>query len=44
MKIAFRTELLRLHGRQQLAGKRCVLVKYAKDTRYDENFIATHDK
>ncbi|CAD6195689.1 unnamed protein product [Caenorhabditis auriculariae] len=36
------TELLRLHDRQVLARRGCILVKYAGDTRYDEHMIATH--
>ncbi|ETN81029.1 thymidine kinase [Necator americanus] len=38
------TELLRMHDRQMIARKKCVLVKYAGDTRYDPELIATHTK
>ncbi|CAJ0579604.1 unnamed protein product, partial [Mesorhabditis spiculigera] len=37
------TELLRLVQRQELAGKRCVLIKYKADTRYDDESVITHD-
>ena len=39
-----RTELLRLHDRQNIARKNCILVKYAGDTRYDDNLVATHTR
>lgn len=35
------TELLRLLGRYHIAGKSCVLIKPAKDTR-NENVVGTH--
>lgn len=38
-----RTELFRLCTRQNLAGKKVGIVKYARDTRYDENMASTHD-
>ncbi|CAB3406762.1 unnamed protein product [Caenorhabditis bovis] len=38
------TELLRLHERQIIAKRNCVLVKYAGDTRYDPDLVATHTK
>ncbi|CAI4224439.1 unnamed protein product [Auanema sp. JU1783] len=38
------TELLRLHDRQIIAKRSCVLIKYAGDTRYDANLVATHTK
>ncbi|CAI5448613.1 unnamed protein product [Caenorhabditis angaria] len=38
------TELLRLHDRQIIAKRTCVLVKYAGDTRYDAELVATHSK
>ncbi|GMS95037.1 hypothetical protein PENTCL1PPCAC_17212, partial [Pristionchus entomophagus] len=38
------TELLRLHERHVRAHKKCLLVKYAGDTRYDKDCIATHDR
>ena len=40
----FRTELLRLHERHLRAGRRCLLVKFAGDTRYDKDCVATHDR
>ncbi|EYC26373.1 hypothetical protein Y032_0010g1121 [Ancylostoma ceylanicum] len=38
------TELLRMHDRQMIARRKCVLVKYAGDTRYDPELVATHTK
>ncbi|NXD28178.1 KITH protein, partial [Spelaeornis formosus] len=38
------TELMRRVRRFQLAQYRCVLVKYAKDTRYGSSGVSTHDK
>ncbi|VDL78798.1 unnamed protein product [Nippostrongylus brasiliensis] len=36
------TELLRMHDRQMIAQRKCVLVKYAGDMRYDSELVATH--
>eukprot|EP00466_Bigelowiella_natans_P001260 jgi/Bigna1/54794/estExt_Genewise1Plus.C_430051 len=38
------TELLRRVRRQKYAKKRCLVVKFAQDTRYSEDKAATHDK
>ncbi|KAH9519778.1 Thymidine kinase, cytosolic [Bulinus truncatus] len=38
------TELMRRMKRYQIANYRCLIVKYAKDVRYDMNGIATHDR
>ncbi|KAM9537524.1 thymidine kinase, cytosolic [Guaruba guarouba] len=38
------TELMRRVRRFQLAQYRCLLVKYAKDTRYGSSGVSTHDK
>jgi thymidine kinase len=38
------TELLRRYHRYQIAKKRCLLVKFALDTRYHENLLCTHDQ
>uniref|UniRef100_A0A8C0VHU8 Thymidine kinase, cytosolic n=1 Tax=Cyanistes caeruleus TaxID=156563 RepID=A0A8C0VHU8_CYACU len=38
------TELMRRVRRFQLAQYRCLLVKYAKDTRYSSSGVSTHDK
>ncbi|XP_050175095.1 thymidine kinase, cytosolic isoform X1 [Myiozetetes cayanensis] len=38
------TELMRRVRRFQLAQYRCLLVKYAKDTRYSSCGVSTHDK
>ncbi|CAL1542815.1 unnamed protein product [Lymnaea stagnalis] len=37
------TELMRRMKRYQIANYRCLIIKYAKDIRYDFNGIATHD-
>ncbi|NWI68661.1 KITH protein, partial [Todus mexicanus] len=39
-----RTELMRRVRRFQLAQYRCLLVKYAKDTRYSTTGVSTHDR
>jgi len=38
------TELIRRLKRYQIANHKCLIVKYAKDDRYDQHGIATHDK
>ncbi|KAM9769083.1 thymidine kinase, cytosolic [Menidia menidia] len=38
------TELMRRVRRFQIAQYKCLVVKYAKDTRYSETGMATHDK
>ncbi len=40
------TILLTRYRRYQIAGKRCLLIKYAKDRRYDnsEEMLITHDQ
>ncbi|KPP70063.1 thymidine kinase, cytosolic-like [Scleropages formosus] len=38
------TELMRRVRRFQVAQYRCLVVKYAKDTRYSEGGVATHDR
>ena len=35
---------MRRMKRYALANYKCIIVKYAKDTRYDEKNIASHDK
>jgi len=37
------TELLRIYRRFYLAGKKCLLIKHKDDTRYDSEYIVTHD-
>ena len=37
------TELIRRIKRRAIAKSRCLLIKYAKDTRYDNECMATHD-
>jgi thymidine kinase len=38
------TELLRRVKRHQIAGSRCLRIKFAGDTRYSADSIATHDR
>ena len=38
------TELIRRLKRYQIARYACLIVKYAKDIRYDQESIATHDQ
>jgi len=38
------TELFRRVKRYTIAEKRCLLVKYIRDTRYSVDEAATHDK
>ncbi|TMS38719.1 hypothetical protein L596_005379 [Steinernema carpocapsae] len=38
------TELFRQLHRYELAGKKTVLVKYARDNRYDSEMASTHDR
>ncbi|KAI4832697.1 hypothetical protein KUCAC02_015652 [Chaenocephalus aceratus] len=38
------TELLRRVRRFQIAQYNCLVIKYAKDTRYSDTGVATHDK
>lgn len=38
------TELIRRLKRYQIARYECLIVKYAKDVRYDSESIATHDR
>lgn len=38
------SELCRRYTRYKLAGKKCLLIKYKNDNRYNNNKLATHDK
>ncbi|XP_045211513.1 thymidine kinase, cytosolic-like [Mercenaria mercenaria] len=38
------TELMRRMKRYQIANYKCLVIKYANDTRYDQEGIATHDR
>ena len=38
------TELIRRFNRYTIGGKKCLLVKYERDTRYNNSCIVTHDK
>jgi thymidine kinase len=38
------TELIRRVKRHEIAGKLCLHIKFAEDTRYSSECIATHDK
>ena len=37
------SELYRRYKRYELAGKKCVLIKYINDIRYDNDKVVTHD-
>lgn len=37
------TELLKRYDRYQLGNKKCLLIKYKKDTRYDKQYVVTHN-
>jgi thymidine kinase len=36
------TELIRLKTRAEIAGKKCLVIKYCHDQRYDQSRLATH--
>ena len=38
------TELMRRIKRYQIADQNCLVIKYAKDTRYSKEFVSTHDQ
>lgn len=38
------TELLRRVKRHEIAGSKCLRIKFAADTRYSSDSIATHDR
>lgn len=38
------TELMRRVRRFQIAQYKCLVIKYAKDTRYCTNGVSTHDR
>lgn len=40
----YSTELMRRVRRFQLAQYKCLVIKYAKDTRYSDTGMATHDR
>lgn len=35
--------LIRQYNRYTLAGKKCLMIKYSKDTRYDEKSVTSHN-
>lgn len=37
------SELIRRYKRHKLAGKKCLMVKYSKDNRYDNSAVVSHD-
>lgn len=37
------TELLRQVNRHRIAGRKCCLIKYDDDNRYDKSLVVTHD-
>lgn len=38
------TELIRRVRRYSIARQRCLVIKYAKDTRYSDDGVSTHDR
>ena len=38
------TELLRRIKRHEIAGSKCLRIKFSGDTRYSDDSIATHDR
>jgi thymidine kinase len=36
------TEAIRLVDRERIAGKKCIIIKYSLDTRYDDKYVTTH--
>lgn len=38
------SELLRRYNRHTIGGRKCIIIKYANDTRYDNEMVVTHDK
>lgn len=44
MNYFYRTELIRRLKRYRVAQYGCLIVKYAGDTRYTDNGVATHDR
>ncbi len=37
------SELFRRYNRYTIGGKKCIMIKYKNDTRYDANMVVTHD-
>lgn len=37
------SELLNKYDRYTIGGKKCIIIKYEKDTRYDLNCVSTHN-
>ncbi len=37
------TELIRRYNRYTIGGKKCLMIKYKNDTRYDSEMVVTHD-
>jgi thymidine kinase len=37
------SELIRNYNRYIIGGQKCMMIKYAKDTRYDDKAVTTHD-
>ena len=38
------TELLRRVNKQEISGKKVLVIKYASDKRYSETMMSTHDR
>ncbi|MCJ7637940.1 MAG: hypothetical protein MUO21_10665, partial [Nitrososphaeraceae archaeon] len=37
------TNLIRRYNRYTIGGKKCLMIKYKNDTRYDSEMVVTHD-
>lgn len=38
------SELVRRYKRHTIGGRKCLMIKYKNDTRYDDEMVVTHDK
>lgn len=38
------SELVRRYNRHTIGGRKCIMIKYKNDTRYDDAAVVTHDK
>lgn len=38
------SELVRRYNRHTIGGRKCIMIKYKNDTRYDDEAVVTHDK
>ena len=38
------SELVRRYNRHTIGGRKCLMIKFKRDTRYDDEAVVTHDK